>query len=335
MPIQQMSPSVTNPTVADIYQQIEAGRLILAPEFQRKFVWTHEHQESFLDTILNGYPFPEIYVCQGEIDIAALKTTQKVIDGQQRLTTIKRYIDGFSDKPYNKIPSFRDLGVNTAAFLSYKIVVRDIGKVEDIVVREIFRRINLTKFKLEDVEIHNAVYDGAFIQIAKDLVSIVKLSKYGVFHESEFTRMADLHFILLVMSTIESGGYFPEDTEIERYIASNNDDYPNSGSMLNIVSRTFDVIEKLDLPEDSLWFRKSNFFTMSVEIAKHIDRLPQDLVSRLSILEQLVIENKKDQSNIYGRYYQYMYQGTNQRKARVIRSELFCHKIFDGPPPMT
>lgn len=335
MSISQMSPSVTNPTVADIYQSIQSGRLILAPDFQRKFVWTHDHQESFLDTIINGYPFPEIYVCQGDIDVAALKTTQQVIDGQQRLTTIKRYIDGVMDKPYTKIPAYKDLGNRVTAFLSYKIVVRDIGQVDDGVVREIFRRINLTKFKLEDVEIHNAVYDGAFIQTAKSLLNVAQLEKYGVFHESEFTRMADLHFLLLTMSTIECGGYFPEDTEVERRIVANNEEYINSEKMTSTVERTFKTIEELGLPEDSMWFRKSNFFTMVVEIAKHIDSLPQDLLNKLEKLEDLVMANKKNQDSPYGRYYQYMYQGTNQRKARVIRSELFGHEIFGGPAPTT
>lgn len=335
MPITQMNPSVTSPTIADIYQSIQSGRLILAPDFQRKFVWTHDHQEEFLDTIINGYPFPEIYTCQGDIDVAALKTTQKVIDGQQRLTTIKRYIDGVWDKPYTKIPAFKDLGNRTTTFLSYKVIVRDIGQVDEAVVREIFRRINLTKFKLEDVEIHNAVYDGDFIQTAKKLLSIVRLDKYGVFHESEFTRMADLHFLLLMMSTLESGGYFPDDTEIEHHIAANNEEYPNDQKMISLVERTFQVIDDLNLPEDSIWFRKSNFFTIAVEIAKHIDDLPPDIFTKLTELEMNIMANKKDQNNCYGRYYQYMYQGTNQRKARVIRSELFCHKIFAGPEPST
>jgi uncharacterized protein with ParB-like and HNH nuclease domain len=69
----QIKPSVTNPTIADIYQNIEAGKLLLKPDFQRKFVWTHDHQEDFIDTILEGYPFPEIYVCQGEIDTKKLQ----------------------------------------------------------------------------------------------------------------------------------------------------------------------------------------------------------------------------------------------------------------------
>ena len=48
----QIKPSVTNPTIADIYEKIDTGRLQIAPDFQRKFVWTHEHQEEFLDTLV-------------------------------------------------------------------------------------------------------------------------------------------------------------------------------------------------------------------------------------------------------------------------------------------
>lgn len=331
----QLSPSVTNPTVADIYQAIKQGRLILAPDFQRKFVWTHDHQQDFLDTIINGYPFPEIYVCQGDIDITALKTTQKVIDGQQRLTTINRYIEGVFDKPYTKIPAFNDLGDRRSAFLSYKLVVRDIGEVGDEVIREIFRRINLTKFKLENVEIHNAVYDGIFIRTAKNLLNVAQLQSYGVFHESEFTRMADLHFILLVMSTIEVGGYFPEDSEVEKQIAGNNDEFGNAGNVSELLTKTFKAIESFNLPPDSMWFRKSTFFTMVVEIAKHIDAIPKDIRQKLIELENNIIENKRNPTNPYGRFYQYMYQGTNQRKARVIRSEMFVHEIFGGPKPKT
>ena len=48
----QIKPSVTNPTIADIYDSIQSDRLVLRPAFQRKFVWTHDHQEEFIDTIL-------------------------------------------------------------------------------------------------------------------------------------------------------------------------------------------------------------------------------------------------------------------------------------------
>lgn len=329
----QIKPSVTNPTIADIYQLIESGKLILRPDFQRKFVWTHEHQEEFIDTILNGLPFPEIYVSQGDIDISTLKTTRNVIDGQQRLTTIRNYIEGKHDKKPTKVPLYQSLSDDKKReLLSYQIVMRDIGKVDEETVREIFRRINLTKFKLEDIEIHNAVYDGFFIQTAKTILESISLEKYGVLKESEFTRMADLHFMLLVMATLENGGYFAQDKEVENMIAEYNDEYKNKDHMIALLIKTFAVITDLDLPLDSMWFRKSNFFTLVVEIAKNINTIPkklEDLRERFLSLEENVIGSKKDTASEFNKYYSYMFQATHGRTARVTRGEFVENYVFD------
>lgn len=324
----QIKPSVTNPTVADIYEKIDTNKLDLKPDFQRKFVWTQEHQEQFLDTILHGYPFPEIYVCQGVIDTVKLRTTQVVIDGQQRLTTIKNYIEGRFDKPLKMVTPYAELSEDERSmFLSYQIVVRDIGKIDDDLVREIFRRINLTKFKLEDIEIHNAVYDGKYIQTAKSIVEDIKLEDYGVFHESEFTRMADLHFVLQVMSTLERGGYYHRDNEIEKCVAEFNEEYPDSNKMKSMILRTFDLIEQLKLPLDSIWFRKSNFFTLAVELS-FADVVPANISERLEALETNVMANKNNSASEFGVYFSYMYQGTNNRKSRITRAETFKKYIL-------
>lgn len=320
----QIKPSVTNPTVADVYQLIDEGKLTLRPDFQRKFVWTHEHQEAFIDTILNGLPFPEIYVCEGDVDVQKLRTTRLVIDGQQRLTTIRNYIEGKHEHPPTKIPPYQSLStIQKENFINYQIVMRDLGKVDEDTTREIFRRINLTKFKLDDVEIHNAVYDGHFIQAAKTVLENVELEQYGVFRESEFTRMADLHFILLVMATVENGGYFAQDREVEPKVSSLNDEYPNKDHMIALLLKTFATIKDLDLPFDSMWFRKSNFFTLVVEVANHINTLPPDFKVKLLSLENEVMNNKNNTNSEFYRYYSYMYQATHGRAARVIRAEFF------------
>ncbi|MBR8828275.1 MAG: DUF262 domain-containing protein [Gomphosphaeria aponina SAG 52.96 = DSM 107014] len=325
----QINPSVTNPTIATIYQNIASGKLILKPDFQRKFVWTHNHQEEFIDTILKGYPFPEIYVCQGEIDTKKLLTTEYVIDGQQRLTTIKKYIDGEHEKPLKKVSNFADLSEEEKQeFLSYQMVVRDIGRVNDNDIREIFRRINLTKFQLEDVEIHNAVYNGKFIQTAKDILQNIDLSEFPVFSESEFTRMADLHFILLIISTLEEGGYFSQDKEIEKYIVQFNDEYPPKNHRKALLIKTFAIIKDLKLAADSIWYRKSNFFTMVTEIAKHKANIPENLAQKLTELEQNIMSNKH-QDNEFGKYYDYMYAGTNNRSARILRAEILNKYIYE------
>lgn len=38
--------------------------LILQPYFQRRLVWSTEHKAKFIDTILKGYPVPELYFSQ-------------------------------------------------------------------------------------------------------------------------------------------------------------------------------------------------------------------------------------------------------------------------------
>lgn len=326
----QIKPSVTNPTIADIYDSIQSDRLVLRPAFQRKFVWTHDHQEEFIDTILNGLPFPEIYVCEGAVDLKKLKTTRHVIDGQQRLTTIKKYIEGDHDKLLSKVPSYDSLNDEVKKdFLSYQIVMRDIGKVSEETIREVFRRINLTKFKLEDVEIHNAVYDGQFIKTARRILDHTNLDKYGVFRESEFTRMADLHFILLVMATIENGGYFAQDRDVEPKIAEFNDEYLNKDHMIAMILKTFAIINDLDLQPDSIWFRKSNFFTLVVELSKNLNKIPSDLKERLERMEQNILKNKNNSESEYSEYYSYMYQATHGRKARVTRASFFQRDIMD------
>ncbi len=318
----QIKPSVTNPTIADIYQSIDQGKLILQPDFQRKFVWTHEHQESFIDTILNGLPFPEIYVCDGEVDVQKMRTTHLVIDGQQRLTTIRNYIDGKILS--NKIPSYNLLNQSEkTSFLKYQLVMRDLGSVDDITTREIFRRINLTKFKLDDIEIQNAIYDGHFIKTAKYILENIEIDQYGVLRESELTRMADLHFILLIMTTIENQGYFAQDKEVEKKIAENNESYPTKDFMIALLIKTFAIINKLNLPNDSMWFRKSNFFTLIVEIAQNIDKLPENLREKLLELEKNIMDNKNNTNSEFSQYYSYMYQATHGRTARVTRGNFF------------
>lgn len=318
----QIKPSVTTPTIAELYGKISENKLELAPDFQRRFVWTQEHQEEFIDTILHGLPFPEIYVCRGETNVSKIQTTQKVIDGQQRLTTIFNYIDNNFDNPLTLVQPYASLNDETREdFLEYQVVLRDLGKIDEQIIKEVFRRINLTKFKLEDIEIHNAIYDGKFIQTAKDLSSEINLEKYEVFQESEFTRMIDVHFFLLVLSTLEKDGYFTRDIEIERCIVAFNEKYENQNARKSQIYKAFSELDKLEIPIDSIWFRKSNFFTLIIELAKehlHLD----NLASKLMLFEQNVLANKKDKENIYGEYYSYMYTGTNNRKSRIRRSEI-------------
>ncbi|MBK8677150.1 MAG: DUF262 domain-containing protein [Sphingobacteriales bacterium] len=51
-------------SISDLIGKIQRKELILQPEFQREFVWTQSIWKNFIQTILDGYPFPEIYISQ-------------------------------------------------------------------------------------------------------------------------------------------------------------------------------------------------------------------------------------------------------------------------------
>lgn len=329
----QLPSSPSNKKISDLYKRIKEKSLILQPDFQRKFVWTPAHKEAFIETILKGLPFPEIYTAQSGIDVEKIEAQEVVVDGQQRLSTIIQYIDEpEGSKIFGKlVPKFKQLLPDEQAdFVNYKVVIRDLEDIPGEQIREVFKRINQTKFSLEQIEIHNAVYDGEFISTAKEILKNIDTDHLPIFSDSEMSRMSDLHFILLIMSTLEAGGYFFRDTEIEKFITTFNDSYERKDKIKVDLLNVLNGIKDLKLEDDSIWYRKSNFFTLVTELVKAGQYNLEKIKPKLLELEKNVLANKhspKDK-NEFATYYAYMYTGTNSRQARVVRGEIFCKHIL-------
>jgi hypothetical protein len=330
----QIPASPGNKKISELYKRIKEGSLILQPDFQRKFVWNTSHKEAFIETILNGLPFPEIYTAQSGVDIEKIETQEVIVDGQQRLGTIMQYIEeDAASKIFGKqVQKFKDLHPDEQKeFLNYNVVIRDLGDISSDTIREIFRRINQTKFSLEQIEIQNAVYDGEFITTAKDILNEIDIEHIPIFSDSEMSRMSDLHFILLVMSTIETGGYFARDSEIEKFITAFNDIYEDKDKMKVLILHILDGIKSLNLEPDSIWYRKSNFFTIVTELCLLGNPDFESIKPKLLDFEKNVLDNKYTprDKNDFATYYGYMYTGTNSRQARVVRGDLFKKYIID------
>ena len=73
-------------TLQSIYTKYSQESLWVNRTYQRKLVWTLEEKQALIDSILNGYPLPNILV-------AEKGTRFEIIDGLQRLHTIVSYID--------------------------------------------------------------------------------------------------------------------------------------------------------------------------------------------------------------------------------------------------
>ena len=323
--------------IIDLYGEISSGVTKLQPDFQRKFVWNDKHKEAFLETILCKYPFPEIYIADGNINVESKTTEKWVVDGQQRLATLMEYIDGQNIK-LSKIPKFENLTEEEKKeFLSYSVVVRDLGNINLEIIKEIFRRINSVNYALNSMEIKNALYDGEYIETGKEILknNIEFFEKFDIFSTNETLRMRDLEFIITLMSTIENNGYFASTKENENFIEMYNENYQNKGKIEEIFNLTLTFIKNLDLGPYSIWQKKSNIFTLIIEIASIIQEKKPDVDKINFILcnfEKQVLQNKNNnpESNLFAKYYINSLQGTNSKQARITRGIILKNYISEN-----
>ncbi|EOB3455089.1 DUF262 domain-containing protein [Enterococcus hirae] len=160
---------IKSEAIGDLFNKMERQELIYDPYYQRKFVWEPKHQIEFIRTILLGLPCPEIFLADGNIDLETHVRYTHVIDGQQRLRTIKSFLKNefkVDDKFY------KDLDKETKA----RISMYDIGVVklkynpdqQADEIAEIFRRLNIGTYELTETEKTISKFsDNEFVLLAR------------------------------------------------------------------------------------------------------------------------------------------------------------------------
>lgn len=313
----------TNERIVNLFNKIKNKEYILQPDFQRKLVWNADHKEKFLETILLGYPFPEIYIADGEMNLDEMRKETLIVDGQQRLDTIYHYITGDIDLKYRIIKKYEELTKEEKEeFLNYNVIVRDLKNATLGEVKEIFKRINSISYALNSMEINNALYNGEFIETAKRICKLKSMENINIFGDTAVSRMRDIEFVLVIMTTIELGTYFTGNKEVEEFIKRYDDEYPGKDNMVSRLDMIFDYINDLNVNVDSIWKSKNAIFTLICELAKFEDLPPKDLVMRALEDIENKIKGPESSEEEYNAFYMALYQGTASKKARMIRGRL-------------
>ncbi|MGV8815357.1 MAG: DUF262 domain-containing protein [Gelidibacter sp.] len=357
--------------IIELYNKVDSGQLSPSPNFQRKLVWKKQHKYEFIKTILMNFPFPEIYIASSELNVETLKTSEIVVDGQQRLTTIVDYIKGTGDfKDQIRITPFEELDLdNKREFLNYPVSVKDLKDIGLDKIKEIFQRINSTDYSLNSNETLNAQYgDGEFAIYAKQLVDselsinesitdvIIEPVKRNfvvdffhnnnVFKENDIKRMFDSQYIMLITSTIMDGSYFGRNSKINTYLEKYNIDFSSYNEVLEKIINSITIINGLNLQKESYWFNKANLFTLIIEFKdlKHTDLDFEKLEFLLLDLEEKVdiyFEGDEDQINLLTadekKYFEVARQGSHelasrQHRGKVIR-DVITQSIIDKEAP--
>jgi hypothetical protein len=155
--------------IVDLVTAMRTARLTLSPYFHRNLVWRDTHKRDFIDTILNGYPFPQIFLARGPINLDTMDAVQCVVDGQQRLNTILNYVSSNLDVGGH---FFKELPPKSREdFLKYEVAVIDFDlDAGDPRLKDIFHRLNRTYYSLSAIEKIASEYSASeFLLVARVL----------------------------------------------------------------------------------------------------------------------------------------------------------------------
>lgn len=311
--------TVRSREIIDLMANMKNAALTLSPYFQRNLVWRDAHRRDFIDTILKGYPFPQIFLARGPLDVEKMTASQAVVDGQQRLNAIRDFVDGKLDVGGRY---FKDLNqAEKESFLKYEVAVIDFDlDAGDERLKDVFHRLNRTFYSLSAIEKIASEYSASeFLLVARVLAgeilkeipadveelaeiggegdqgeipanifsrdpgigedkwawileqaegpfSIIVKSK-NIFSAFEFDRKVPLMFTLNVMSTYLAG-YYNRNDRVRKFLDDRAEEFPEKGEVLKVLNATADYIEAMNLPDNSPWWNKANFFTLVVELAR-------------------------------------------------------------------
>lgn len=144
------------------------GRLTIQPEYQRNYIYKDMGREAaVIDSVLKGYPLGVIYFVKRE------DGGLEVLDGQQRITSLGRYVTGkFPIQDQNGMEQyFSGIDDNLQRkILGTPLLIYECEGTETE-IKEWFRTINIAGVPLKAQELRNAIFSGPFVTRAKAVFS--------------------------------------------------------------------------------------------------------------------------------------------------------------------
>lgn len=163
--------------IGDLVSMLKSGRLIISPYFQRNLVWREAHKRDFIDTILSGLPFPQIFLARGPINVDTMTSYTCVVDGQQRLSAIREFAsDGFAvnGRLFSQLAN-----EEKTAFIKYEVPVIDFDlDAGDARLKDVFKRLNRTFYSLSAIERIATEYSASeFLLLARVLCGDISVGE--------------------------------------------------------------------------------------------------------------------------------------------------------------
>ena len=225
---------VTHPydfSVRSLKDQVDDMSLVLADKFQRRRVWDDAKSSRLIESLLLNVPIPVCYFAELE------DGSYSVIDGQQRLTAIYRYLTNEFALSSLKIREdlnrrkFHQLGVSDQKIINNRTIrCIVILKESDPDIRfDVFDRLNSNSVRLNAQELRNSLYRGKLNDLIRELSENEVFKKIRGVSDVD-KRMQDYEIILRFFA------FHFEPDQYRGYLSRFLDEYLRKGQNFNEVT---------------------------------------------------------------------------------------------------
>lgn len=317
-------------TIKSLINLIEEKRINLRPSYQRNFIWGPKDQKSLIETIIKGWPLPNLFIYHDG------NGNYEMVDGQQRSRTIFKYSKNeFKD---NDKKSFND--INKEVFLNYKLVVIELSDLnENESLESFYTIVNKRGIHLNPAEVSFAEYhDTPFLNLVKELMEEQQLIDLDLFNDSVTRRMNDMSLIQELVAVLFRG-ITDKRQEVEKLCntgLSEEEVNEKKNIFENILERLI-AINNIKPINETRYKQRNDFYTLFCFIYEHIKDSIEILKEQYKLLvfisDREDIRPTNDECETFKDYAINCVTQSNSKSARLRRLEILnnilCYKGND------
>jgi uncharacterized protein with ParB-like and HNH nuclease domain len=267
---------------------------LIIPDFQRNYVWDRIKASKLIESFLLGLPVPGTFLYKQKSKAGFL-----IIDGQQRITSVVRYIKGTFEEavfrlknvnPRYEGKAFSDLAEDDQFKLKGAVlratIIQQINPLDDTSIYQIFERLNTGGVNLNTMEVRQCVSYGPFIKALKLMNEDVSWRKI-IGQEKIDKRLRDVELALRCLALSEKGDEYEKPMKgfLNKYMEVNRGKDGNYDDMIDNFSRTTKyVLSQLGEKPFHLRGRLNYGALDSIMAAALADVAPDDLGKRFKKL---------------------------------------------------
>ena len=277
-----MSRSINFQTISWFWDLYNRKLLELDPPYQRRSVWNQEYKDFFIDTVLNGYPAPAIFIYQEITPEGVSKVS--IVDGKQRLSTLFEFAQNVFPVPEKSTIErfrgkyFKDLDSEVKQdFWKYQFAIEYLPSSDEKVITDIFDRLNRNVSKLTSQELRHAKFNGDFTTVSESMSSWMFERFGGNFPNIDKRtkkQMKDVEMVAQLLLFLEEGVRAYNQDYLDKAFSDRDTNWEAKEEIESEFRDTIDAIKKiidlsldLELPKTRLK-NQADFYSFFAAIAE-------------------------------------------------------------------